>query len=399
MALIGRADIILFSGGLGPTEDDLTREAAAAALGRDLHAPTTNSSPTSGSSAASPQRRMSMPPNNLPSQTDVIDGAVHPPQRKRQRPRPVHRSHRPSGFEGTEDREPSSSSSPAHPRSSRPSSPTSRPSASSPRTLPSAPSCPPPPPHGPSSLSPQVDARTSPIYQSVPQRRNHHPRRQRRNPASLRIAAETDTAAEAQAQRRRTHRKAIEQEMGDEHLLLERRLPRGDRPPQPRHAPPHPRRRRKSCSGGLLSQRLTAIPNSSSATSQGGVVVYTDTRDEDLLLPTFPPELVQAPRCRLSPEVARALAEGIRKRAPDPPSASAITGLAGPGGGAPGPDESKPVGLVYIALADTTMAQRSRKLKRPRRPRPRPPGGPPSTPSNSSAGKCSDHAHSSRLGE
>ncbi|MEO6803160.1 MAG: CinA family protein, partial [Granulicella sp.] len=53
----------------------------------------------------------------------------------------------------------------------------------------------------------------------------------------------------------------------------------------------------------------------------------------------------------VSPETAAALAEGIRTRTGASLGVS-ITGIAGPGPGAPGPDENKPIGLVYIALAD-----------------------------------------------
>jgi nicotinamide-nucleotide amidase len=52
----------------------------------------------------------------------------------------------------------------------------------------------------------------------------------------------------------------------------------------------------------------------------------------------------------VSGPVARALAEGIRRRT----GASvgvAITGIAGPGPGAPGPDADKPIGLVYVAIS------------------------------------------------
>jgi nicotinamide-nucleotide amidase len=53
----------------------------------------------------------------------------------------------------------------------------------------------------------------------------------------------------------------------------------------------------------------------------------------------------------VSPEVARALAEGIRARTGTSLGIS-ITGLAGPGGVPAGPDAEKPIGLVYIGLAD-----------------------------------------------
>jgi nicotinamide-nucleotide amidase len=103
----------------------------------------------------------------------------------------------------------------------------------------------------------------------------------------------------------------------------------------------------ESCTGGLVAQRLTAIPGSSRY-FLGGAVVYSDalkTTFADVasdVVSTYGP---------VSPEVARSLAEGIRTRTGASLGIS-VTGIAGPGPGAPGPDAEKPIGLVYIALAD-----------------------------------------------
>jgi nicotinamide-nucleotide amidase len=108
----------------------------------------------------------------------------------------------------------------------------------------------------------------------------------------------------------------------------------------------------ESCTGGLLAQRLTAIPGSSRY-FLGGAVVYSDA-----LKTTFanvPAELV-ARKGPVSPEVARSLAEGIRVRTGASLGIS-VTGIAGPGPGEPGPDADKPIGLVYIALADAQQTQ------------------------------------------
>src|SRR3984885_12701383 len=69
---ISRADIVIFSGGLGPTEDDLTREAAAAALGLPLERDLTILTELYKRFAA---RQMVMPPNNV-RQADVLRGAT-----------------------------------------------------------------------------------------------------------------------------------------------------------------------------------------------------------------------------------------------------------------------------------------------------------------------------------
>ena len=103
----------------------------------------------------------------------------------------------------------------------------------------------------------------------------------------------------------------------------------------------------ESCTGGLLAQRLTAVPNSSSS-FLGGAVVYTT--ELKTIFAEVPKETIDT-KGAVSEEVARDLAEGIRERTGASIGIS-ITGLAGPGGGPPGPDAEKPIGRVYIGLAD-----------------------------------------------
>ncbi|HXJ93337.1 MAG TPA: competence/damage-inducible protein A [Terriglobia bacterium] len=99
----------------------------------------------------------------------------------------------------------------------------------------------------------------------------------------------------------------------------------------------------ESCTGGLLSERLTRVPGSSSF-FLGGVVCYSN--DLKTRLVGVPAELI-ATDGAVSKPVAQALAEGIRRRTGSSLGVG-ITGIAGPGGGTP----EKPVGLVFVALAD-----------------------------------------------
>src|ERR1700712_3492912 len=69
---LDRADIVIFSGGLGPTEDDLTREAAASALGLALHS---DPAILEGLHKRFAARNIKMSPNNA-KQADVIAGAT-----------------------------------------------------------------------------------------------------------------------------------------------------------------------------------------------------------------------------------------------------------------------------------------------------------------------------------
>ena len=98
----------------------------------------------------------------------------------------------------------------------------------------------------------------------------------------------------------------------------------------------------ESCTGGLLAQRLTSIAGSSSF-FLGGVVCYSNERKTAWA--DVSPELI-ATKGAVSPEVAAALADGIRRRVGSALGVG-ITGIAGPGGGS----EEKPVGTVHIALA------------------------------------------------
>lgn len=98
----------------------------------------------------------------------------------------------------------------------------------------------------------------------------------------------------------------------------------------------------EACTGGLITASLTGVPGSS-AVLERGLVPYSNESKEELL--GVPRELFVA-HGAVSAEVVRAMAEGLLARAPVR-LALAETGIAGPGGGTP----TKPVGLVFLALA------------------------------------------------
>ena len=99
----------------------------------------------------------------------------------------------------------------------------------------------------------------------------------------------------------------------------------------------------ESCTGGMVAERLTSIPGSSRS-FLGGAIVYSN--EMKTAFADVPAALI-AKHGAVSSDVAKALAEGIRKRTGATYGVS-ITGIAGPGGGT----EEKPVGLVYVAVSD-----------------------------------------------
>jgi nicotinamide-nucleotide amidase len=104
----------------------------------------------------------------------------------------------------------------------------------------------------------------------------------------------------------------------------------------------------ESCTGGLLAERLTSV-SGSSRYFLGGAVVYSN--ELKTAFADVPDELIQQ-HGAVSREVAVALAEGIRKRCGASLGAG-VTGVAGPTGGSP----EKPVGLVFHALASGSGTQ------------------------------------------
>lgn len=327
---LARTDIVVFSGGLGPTEDDLTREAAAAALDIPLHPDNAIIAALYKRFAA---RQMVMPPNNA-KQADILDRAIVLENKNGSAPGQY--------LDTTVDGHrkivillpgPPNELKPLFDGQVRP-----RLGASLPlrhlakRVLRMA-------------LIPEshVDARTAPIYKQYTDVETtilaHS------GEIQLHFLCAKPTLLEAQ-DRVDSLTEKIEAEMEDaifsshgeslEEVVL---LNLGMRNLTLATA--------ESCTGGLLAQRLTAIPGSSRY-FLGGAVVYSDA-----LKTTFagvPAELV-ASKGPVSSEVARALAEGIRTRTGASLGIS-ITGIAGPGPGSPGPDADKPIGLVYIGLAD-----------------------------------------------
>jgi nicotinamide-nucleotide amidase len=100
----------------------------------------------------------------------------------------------------------------------------------------------------------------------------------------------------------------------------------------------------ESCTGGMVAERLTSV-SGSSRSFVGGAVVYSNRLKTEFA--GVEPHLITR-HGAVSPEVAVALAEGIRERCGSTIGLG-VTGIAGPGGGT----DEKPVGLVYVALSDS----------------------------------------------
>ncbi|MFP4143373.1 MAG: nicotinamide-nucleotide adenylyltransferase [Thermoplasmata archaeon] len=101
----------------------------------------------------------------------------------------------------------------------------------------------------------------------------------------------------------------------------------------------------ESCTGGMISNRLTAVPGSSNYFI-AGLVTYSNDSKIDLLEVD---EKVIKEKGAVSTEVARQMAEGVRKNR-DSDIGLASTGIAGPGGGS----EEKPVGTVHLGFSTSS---------------------------------------------
>ena len=100
----------------------------------------------------------------------------------------------------------------------------------------------------------------------------------------------------------------------------------------------------ESCTGGLITNRLTDVSGSSDYLERG-LVTYSNAAKISML--GVPAEIIEK-HGAVSEETARLMAEGVRKLAGTDLGLSS-TGIAGPTGGS----KEKPVGTVYIALADS----------------------------------------------
>jgi nicotinamide-nucleotide amidase len=331
---LGRADIVLFSGGLGPTEDDLTREAAASALGLEMHR---DNDLITALHKRFAERRLAMPPNNA-KQADILDGATLLPN--------AHGS-APGQFLATTFQGkprivillpgPPKELKPLFTEQVKPRlAATLPPSHLARRELRMA-------------LIPEstVDARTAPVYKQYTDVETTI--LATNGEIQLHFQCAKPTLAEAQA-RVDALAEAIEREMDEdifsshseslEEVVL---LMLGMRNLTLAAA--------ESCTGGLLSGRLTGIAGASRY-FLGGAVVYSDALKTSFA--GVPPDLIER-EGPVSEAVARALAEGIRARSGASIGVS-ITGIAGPGPGT-GADEGKPLGLVFLGIADAEGTQ------------------------------------------
>lgn len=104
----------------------------------------------------------------------------------------------------------------------------------------------------------------------------------------------------------------------------------------------------ESCTGGLIGERLTEISGSSGYFIEGVIAYANEAKIRTL---NVPPDLIEA-HGAVSAQVAEAMARGMRERA-ETDYAISVTGIAGPGGGS----EEKPVGLVFIGYSDAAQTK------------------------------------------
>lgn len=323
---LGRADIVIFSGGLGPTEDDLTREAVAAVLSVGM---SRDQAIMQSLRERFRKRGIEIRENNM-KQADVIDGAEILPNANGTAPGQWIATR----FNGKQrvivllpgpPKELTALYADQVERRLRAVVPEAHIATASLRmaVVPES----------------EVDARTAPIYQQYPDVQTTILSTQ--GEIQLHFLASKNTTAEADSRVAEVQAQCAA-EMGDAVFSTE------DEAPEQVVLRLLQERGRtlavaESCTGGLLAQRITAVPGSSQA-FVGGAVVYANalkTAFADV------PAAMLEQHGAVSEAVAGALAEGIRRRC-GADLGLGITGIAGPDGGT----ETKPVGSVFVGVAD-----------------------------------------------
>ena len=334
---LSRAEIVIFMGGLGPTEDDLTREAVADALGLGLRRDPEIVTGLERRFAARGWKNMS--PNNL-KQADVMAGAIVLPNANGSAP-----GQWISGKYEGEEKIIMLLPGPPHELKSlfdeqcmdrlRAKLP---PQFMATRVLKIA-----------MMAESQCDARVSPIYKRYPDVQTTI----LAGAGEIQLHLKTRAASlEAAQQRVDQLAEEIEEEL-DDNVFSDN----GDSLEQIVGYYMQMRDATlavaESCTGGLLAERITSI-SGSSRYFLGGAVVYSNQLKTAFA--DVPAQLIEK-HGAVSSQVAAALAEGIRKRCGSTLGIG-ITGVAGPAGGTP----EKPVGLVFLALASekgTEVAERT----------------------------------------